>query len=219
MDLLAIETASSVCGIALFIRGELVDIIESELAREHAEKLPLFYDQLRKNHGLRLSSLDGIAVSIGPGSFTGLRIGLSYSKGLALSGDIPLVPVPTLAAMAVGVGKKEGKLRCILHSHRDVVYYQDLVMADGFPTETDAPRSVRWEEAVAAFPPDGTICHHGCDHLLNEKTRSIMHAELSARYIGEISLAAFDSLKEEDFNQLEPNYISPFKAKVVSSAG
>ena len=77
MNILAIETATPVCGIALFRQGELVEIREKTLYREHAEKLPLFFEDLREATNLKLGKLDGIAVSIGPGSFTGLRIGLS----------------------------------------------------------------------------------------------------------------------------------------------
>ena len=78
MKILAIETASDICGIAYIKNGKCEGLIEKSIPRKHAEQLPLFYQKLIKKTGLKLSELDGIAISIGPGSFTGLRIGLSY---------------------------------------------------------------------------------------------------------------------------------------------
>ncbi|MEE9166282.1 MAG: tRNA (adenosine(37)-N6)-threonylcarbamoyltransferase complex dimerization subunit type 1 TsaB [Candidatus Neomarinimicrobiota bacterium] len=219
MDLLAIETASSVCGIALFLEGEFEGMVESELGREHAEKLPLFYEELRDRHEFSLPTLTGIAVSIGPGSFTGLRIGLSYGKGLAYSAGIPLVPVPTLTAMAMGTGKKEGKLRCLLHSHKNVVYSQDFLISDGYPIEQKNPKSGTWEKALQTLPRDISICQYGCDHLLQaESGLEMNHAAPSARCVGELSLLDFEKLKVENFYEVAPNYISPFKVRAAGSS-
>ena len=123
MNILAIETATPVCGIALFRQGELVEIREKTLYREHAEKLPLFFEDLREATNLKLGKLDGIAVSIGPGSFTGLRIGLSYAKGLAFSVDIPLVPVSTLLAMCFGSKPKLDRKSTRLNSSHALISY------------------------------------------------------------------------------------------------
>ena len=94
MKLIAIETATEICSIAYLVDGECVALVEKQIPRQHAEKLPLFYEGLVAESNLDLSKIDGIAVSIGPGSFTGLRIGLSYAKGLAYSHKLPIIPGP-----------------------------------------------------------------------------------------------------------------------------
>ena len=219
MNLLAIETASSVCGIALFRKGKCIDIQESQLNREHAEKLPLFYDRLSRKNRLDSRSIDGIAVSIGPGSFTGLRIGLSYAKGLAYSVDTLLVPVPTLQALVRGVKNKKGKLRCLLFSHKNFVYSQDFQFSDGYPMIKSSARSVVWENAILSLSEDSHIYHYGCDSLLNRSgiDRPITHVTPSAQYIGEIAVKEFTKLKQSEFHHIEPAYLSSFKNKRDSS--
>ena len=98
MNILAIETATEMCGIAYYENGVMQAVEEENIPRQHATSLPMFYKTLQDKTKFSLNILDGIAVSIGPGSFTGLRIGLSFTKGLAYSHDLPIIPVPTLQA-------------------------------------------------------------------------------------------------------------------------
>lgn len=104
MLLLALETATPVCAVAL-LRDDHVEIdLLLDRPRAHAENLvPMVRDALRYA-GAELADLDAIAVSMGPGSYTGLRIGVSTAKGLALAGGTRLVGVPTLEALAAGAG-------------------------------------------------------------------------------------------------------------------
>lgn len=100
MTVLGIETATPVCGVALGREGSILVERSLNTGTHHAERLlPMVRDALDEA-GLELRDLDGIAVSIGPGSFTGLRIGLSTAKSLCWSAGLPLVAVPTLDAMA-----------------------------------------------------------------------------------------------------------------------
>jgi tRNA threonylcarbamoyladenosine biosynthesis protein TsaB len=89
MKILAIETATEICGVSYIEDDNVIATVEENIPRQHAKSLPLFYEKLVADTGLKMSSLDGIAISIGPGSFTGLRIGLSYSKGLAFGQGLP----------------------------------------------------------------------------------------------------------------------------------
>ena len=99
MTYLAIETAYDVCGVAL-VNASGVEALEEQVApRRHNELLAVSVDRLLADSGRRLSDLDGIALSVGPGSFTGLRIGMSYAKGLALGTGLPIIPVPTLPSL------------------------------------------------------------------------------------------------------------------------
>jgi tRNA threonylcarbamoyladenosine biosynthesis protein TsaB len=100
MMLLGIETATTVCAAAVVRDGT---VLAEELVDErnvHAERLMGMIDAAFRKSGTTLETMDGIAVSIGPGSFTGLRIGLSVAKGLAYASGKPILPVPTLQGLA-----------------------------------------------------------------------------------------------------------------------
>jgi tRNA threonylcarbamoyladenosine biosynthesis protein TsaB len=98
--ILAIETATSVCGVALIQNNRIVGSRSTVEKNVHSEKLLPMVDELLDATGAALGGLKAIAVSIGPGSFTGLRIGLSTAKGMAMALDLPIIPVPTLDALA-----------------------------------------------------------------------------------------------------------------------
>ena len=88
MNILAIESASTVCGTALFINDKMVEIDEIIKPRIHGERLPVIIDNILKKNKIEVADLDGIATSEGPGSYTGLRIGMSLAKGLAVTTGI-----------------------------------------------------------------------------------------------------------------------------------
>ena len=211
MNILAIETATPVCGIALFRQGELVEIREKTLYREHAEKLPLFFEDLREATNLKLGKLDGIAVSIGPGSFTGLRIGLSYAKGLAFSADIPLVPVSTLLAMCFGSKPKLGIVRCLLHSHKDIAYGQDFRVETSAVIPEGKPEVKTVTEHLESLPKECDILLFGCEEQLLELDVPILQAIPSAGHVAELACDHFDDFVKRDFYELEPDYMSVFK--------
>lgn len=101
MYILNIETATKNCSVALAKNGETIICKEiSELGYSHAEKLHVFIEEICKESSIHLKDLQAIAVSKGPGSYTGLRIGVSAAKGLCFALDIPLISVDTLAVLA-----------------------------------------------------------------------------------------------------------------------
>lgn len=99
--ILNLETATTNCSVSLAKDGTLLAIKESDTpSYSHSEQLHVFIQEVLKKSSLTLSDLDAIAVSKGPGSFTGLRIGVSAAKGLCFALNIPLISVPTLESMA-----------------------------------------------------------------------------------------------------------------------
>ncbi|MEI8046666.1 MAG: tRNA (adenosine(37)-N6)-threonylcarbamoyltransferase complex dimerization subunit type 1 TsaB [Bacteroidota bacterium] len=98
--ILGIETATSICSIALVKNGKLLAIRESEGAKEHSASLTGYIDDVFTEAGYTFEQLDAIAVSIGPGSYTGLRIGVSSAKGLCYALDKPLIVIDTLKSLA-----------------------------------------------------------------------------------------------------------------------
>jgi len=98
--ILSIETATELCGVALVDKQRCLCeriVVEKNI---HSERLMVLVDEVLREAGVTVASLDGVAVSIGPGSFTGLRIGLSAGKGLAYARSLPILAVPTLDAIA-----------------------------------------------------------------------------------------------------------------------
>lgn len=100
MNLLAIETSTESCSVALYHAGTAIE--RSEIApRRHAELVLPMADALLAEAGLRRSQLDAIAVGRGPGAFTGVRLAVSLAQGMALGLDLPVVPISSLAALAL----------------------------------------------------------------------------------------------------------------------
>ena len=104
--LLHIETSDRTCSVALSEKDTVVDMLCEEGEKNHAAKLTVLIDSLLKNHHLQPEELSAVAVSKGPGSYTGLRIGVSAAKGICYALDIPLIGVNTLYAMAWGMRRE-----------------------------------------------------------------------------------------------------------------
>lgn len=105
-----LETATTNCSVSISVDGKVVAIKEENTANySHAEQLHVFIEEALKEASFSFSDIDAIAVSKGPGSYTGLRIGVSAAKGLCFSLDIPLISIPTLESMAnqLKVGSNE----------------------------------------------------------------------------------------------------------------
>lgn len=101
--ILQIETATTVCSVALANGGQVIAFKEIDQRNVHAEVITVFIDEILKSAGIKYHQLDAVAVSSGPGSYTGLRIGVSTAKGLCYALDKPLISVETLEAMAEGM--------------------------------------------------------------------------------------------------------------------
>jgi tRNA threonylcarbamoyladenosine biosynthesis protein TsaB len=104
--ILCLETSTSVCSVALVRDGKLLSCHEENKGFSHAEKLTIFIEQVVSEAGISLAELDAVAVSSGPGSYTGLRIGVSTAKGLCYALDKPLIGIPSLEAIAAGAIQK-----------------------------------------------------------------------------------------------------------------
>ena len=103
--ILYIETATDVCSVALSKGTEIIGLREEAGGNNHAKHLLPFVDEVLKQGGCTVKDLNGVAVSIGPGSYTGLRIGVSTAKGIAYTAGIPVMAVSTLESIAQGAKK------------------------------------------------------------------------------------------------------------------
>ncbi len=205
MKILAIETATEVCGIAYFENDKMQGLEEATIPREHAKSLPMFYKALQEKTHFKLDDLDGIAVSIGPGSFTGLRIGLSFAKGLAYSHDLPIIPVPTLRGIAMD-SNSDNPFYVLLFSHRDMIYHQSY---SGKSSPVSDPSVNSWDD-LAIKIENSTCFHVNCDKFM-ENHGNAEKVQVSAKNIGALACEHFDDWVKNNPYMLVPNYIAPFE--------
>ena len=110
MKLLALETATEACSAAIWVDGAVLERYEIAPRRHAALILPMV-EAILAEAGLTMNQLDAIAVGRGPGAFTGVRIAIGIAQGLAFAGDLPVVPISTLAALALGAARETGQTR------------------------------------------------------------------------------------------------------------
>ena len=124
--ILNIETSENVCSVAISKNGELIAKKEDAEGMSHAKLLAKFVDDILKENKIQPSDLSAVAVSKGPGSYTGLRIGVSFAKGLSYGLNIPLISVGTLEALANAASKKHNTLICPMIDARRMEVYTAL---------------------------------------------------------------------------------------------
>lgn len=158
MNLLAIETSTESCSVALLrVDGLRENLFErSELApRRHAELVLPMAEALLREAGLQRKQLDGIAVGRGPGAFTGVRLGVSVAQGLAFALDLPVMPVSSLAALAMQAPDDDAGILALIDARMGEVYAGAFKRgADGLVVAMDdervcAPQELSWPSATA----------------------------------------------------------------------
>lgn len=160
MSVLGIETATTVCGVALVQEGILLAERWVDQRSVHAERLLGFVDDVLGEASLLPGDLEGVAVSIGPGSFTGLRIGLSTAKGLSMASDLPLVAVPTLDALASRCASPAiagEHVLAALDARRDEVYARLYLAGEKHLTPCGDVRDRMVNDLVRDLPPGRLI--------------------------------------------------------------
>lgn len=222
--LLAIETATKVCSIALFKDHNLVAIREENLDYSHAENIAVFADAVLNEGKIRYADLDAVAISKGPGSYTGLRIGVAFAKGLCFSLSIPLISLETLKAMAWGaMNRMEGETR------NDKVYFCPMIDARRKEVYTAVFDSAlkQVEPTTAKILEDGLFEKWMDNHYFvifgdgAEKSLSILkHENLhylkdffpSALNMGSLAYEKFQTNECENLAYFEPFYLKEFIA-------
>ena len=164
MIVLAIDTAGSGCHAALYDAGRDVVLGSAgeDIGRGHAERLMEFVDAALDAAGLDIRAIGRIAVTVGPGSFTGIRVGVAAARGLALALGVPAVGVSSLAAFAAG---RQGPLLVAMDARRDEVYWQ-LFAADGAEATPPAIATLAEAREIAARH-EGAIAGSAA-HLLRD---------------------------------------------------
>lgn len=222
MRLLALETATLAGGAALLDGGRLVGESRLNIALTHSERLMLIVDRLLQDCGWEAASLDGLAVSIGPGSFTGLRVGAATAKGLALALEVPVAPVPTLDALAATLPFAEAPVCPLLDARKNEVYcslYRRT--ARGMEREWDylalppAAAAARLTEPVIVLGDGVPACRPYLGHL-GEGLREAdpVHSLPSPAVVGALGHAMLSAGGGIPAEQLVPLYLRPSEAEL-----
>ena len=221
---LSIETGTDICSVALANDGELMALRESDEGRDHAKKVALFVDELLRETGVQPSDLDAIAVGKGPGSYTGLRIGVSFAKGMCYALDIPLIAIGSLDALTevaredydagiLDIEEEEwakAKL-CPLVDARRMEVYAEVFDNEG-KALTDVVAEVVTEDSFKEWRKDKFVIFGNgakkCTELLSDAI--FVDIAPSARGIVRLAEESFKAQKFEDLAYFEPFYLKEF---------
>ena len=222
--ILCIETGTDICSVGIAKDGELLSLRESDEGRDHARKVGVFVDELLRETGIVPDDLDAVAVGKGPGSYTGLRIGVSFAKGLCYGLQKPLVAVGSLDALVevaredheagiLAVDGWDGAYLCPMVDARRMEVYAQVFDAGGRP-QGEVSAEVVGEGSFAAFRGQGrpfVIFGSGarkCADVLPDAV--YVEVTPSARGLARLAQQALDEGRTEDIAYFEPFYLKDF---------
>lgn len=233
-NIILIETSTALCSTALMQDGKIISYQESTRPKAHASLTAVFIDEMLRENGLTLNSCAGVCVSMGPGSYTGLRVGVSTAKGLCFGGRIPLLAV--------------GTLDTIVYQAIESVSHGDMTKADGGSTSSSpcwkyiVPMidARRMEVYTAVFSPDGQQLTPTEPKIIDENSFAEQLSEGPVLFVGDAAekcstviqhpnahfmqccpkasamaipaLKAYKAGKFEDVAYFEPFYLKEFVA-------
>ncbi|MFD2941538.1 tRNA (adenosine(37)-N6)-threonylcarbamoyltransferase complex dimerization subunit type 1 TsaB [Flavobacterium notoginsengisoli] len=212
--ILNIETATKNCSVSVAKDGKTV--VCRELAEEgysHAEKLHVFIEEVIADSGISVQDLNAIAVSQGPGSYTGLRIGVSAAKGLCYALNIPLIAIDTLQTLASQAGVSDGKIIPMLDARRMEVYSEvfnsDLTIERAIKAEIIDENSFQEYNDKLYFVGD---CADKCKAVLTKENFVFLEDVKypSAQAMSKISFDKYQKSDTVDVAYFEPYYLKDF---------
>lgn len=213
--ILCLETSTTNCSVAIAVDGQIIALQEDNNHQySHAEKLHSFIDQVLAESGTLKSSLQAIAVSKGPGSYTGLRIGVSSAKGLCFAIDVPLIAIPTLEALANQANIENGLIIPMLDARRLEVYSAVFSSEKEQVRETKA--EVLDENSYDDYLKLNNVCFIGdgvekFKALCKHKNAIFMDGKLpSAKQMGALAEIKYCKNDFEDVAYFEPYYLKDF---------
>lgn len=208
--ILAIGTAGKLCSVSILLNQNDYITYNYNKNQVHSEKLIVMVDSVLRETKLKLTDLDAIAVSIGPGSFTGLRIGLSAAKGLALGAGLPLIPVNEFDAMAVQVNsflKPEAIFNFAVKVNSDEVYFSKYKREVEYFKQLSEIEVIKVTEISNRVLSDEVI-------FGNIKYPSISPINgVSSEFIAIWASLFGKDFVTYNFDYLEPNYIKNFTVR------
>jgi len=220
---ICLETATNICSVALCNSSRVISLRESNDTKSHAAMLTLFIEDILKENGIRAKDLDAIAVSKGPGSYTGLRIGVSVAKGIAYAASIPLVGIDTTLSMFWGMHgiSEENKsdtsntLFCPMLDARRMEVYYAIYDSCGNSVKTIAAEIIN-EDFLSNIPVDNRIVIFGdgsakCRDVIS-RSNIVFYDDfrISAAHMQNPVMKAVENNHYEDIAYFEPFYLKDF---------
>ena len=219
--ILQLETSTSSCSVSLALNGEILALKEINERNAHAIQLTLFIEEVMAAAGKTLKELDAVAVSMGPGSYTGLRIGVSTAKGLCYALDIPLIAINTLQAMALGfkaLRQDNSALYCPMIDARRMEVYSAVYngqLEEVLPVEARIIDEQSFQALLAKqriiFFGDGAM---KCQEVLGSNANTVFVPDFlnSAKDLSALAFERFSNQQFEDVAYFEPYYLKDFLA-------
>ena len=215
--ILNIETATTNCSVSLSKEGKTIVLKEdNDKSYSHAERLHVYIDEVLKEANINSNKLDAISVSKGPGSYTGLRIGVSAAKGLCFALDKPLISIPTLDALAHQVKMDDGIIVSMLDARRMEVY--SAIYDSNYNQIRETQAQILDETSFNDYLEQGKVYFIGngvekTKTLINHPNAIFIEAKLPSA--NDMSLLADTKYKKndtEDVAYFEPYYLKDFVA-------
>lgn len=226
--ILVIETSTEVCSVALTIDGTPVDLIESKEGQNHARLVTVYADRLLSRNKINAEDLVAVAVSKGPGSYTGLRIGVSTAKGICFALHIPLIAIGTLEAMTrhviqnrkgYNISEDRPTLFCPMIDARRMEVFSMLYDENGSVMQPISAMIVD-ENFLSDELVKNQIVFFGngsekCTQVLKSPNALFVpHVEASAKYMCDLAWQLYINNQFEDVAYFEPFYLKDFIATV-----
>ena len=215
--ILNIESSSTNCSVSLTKNGDLISIKENNDEKySHSTKLHSFINEVISDSKITINELSAIAVSKGPGSYTGLRIGVAAAKGLCFSLDIPLISVSTLLILSKQIKISSGLILPVLDARRNEVY-SAIYDANYKLVKKESPELID-SKSFENFSNDNQLYFIGsgqqkCRELIQSNNNLIFHNKEtlpSSKEMADISYQKFISSDFEDLAYFEPAYLKNF---------
>jgi tRNA threonylcarbamoyladenosine biosynthesis protein TsaB len=222
-----IETATNICSVALCSSDGITALKESTDLKSHASSLTVFIDEILRENQVRPADLEAVATAKGPGSYTGLRIGVSVATGLAFAASIPLIGIETTLSMFWGIVARAGEitgnstetLLCPMIDARRMEVYHAVYNTKGIKVK-EISAEIITEESFSDFPERQAIVFFGdgaakCRGII--KRKNIYFADdfrISASYMQVPVYEAIRDKKFEDVAYFEPFYLKDFITSV-----
>lgn len=210
---LALETSTNICSVAFRDPEGKVHEKRTEVRKSHSEKLFLFIEELTKEHDFKLSDLDSLVISEGPGSYTGLRISASAVKGLLFKTDVPLYAANTLASFAAAIGAGQHAdiktIHSIIDARRVHLYHQPFEIKENKITSSGSVNIIPIKQFEKKVEEGDAIIGSGQHRIDGQVLNGIK--VFDATYISAVSLLRlFDMDTDRNFIQkVEPEQFEP----------
>lgn len=222
--ILSLETSTDICSVALHEQGTLLATSEVHIEQSHASKLAVLIDQVLKNAGVSSRNLKAVAVSAGPGSYTGLRIGASTAKGLCLGLNIPLIGIGTLELLAFQMKNfnlKDGYLCPMIDARRMEVYcfltdadLNVILPVDAKVVDESSFASELEQKEILFFGNGAPKCKNVICH---PNARFVDGVYPQASQLGFLAFRRWQHNAVDDVSLFKPAYFKDFVAKKAKS--